>query len=89
MGSVSSTTQLCYPTMVLGRGRGFLLRFVRRRPMAIGVGLALVVPAAWIEFAGRYQVWWLDGLALVVGATGLAILWTGITGPSPDWVDDA
>ena len=75
-------------TMVLGRGRGLLLRFVRRRALAIAVGLALVIPAAWIECAGRY-VWWLNGLALVAGATGLAILWTGITGPSPDWVDDA
>ena len=74
--------------MVLGRGRGFLLRFVRRRPLAILVGLALVLPAAWIEFVGRYEVWWLGGLALIVGATGLAILWTGITGPSPDWVED-
>ena len=27
--------------MVLARGRGFLLRFVRRRRLAIGVGLAL------------------------------------------------
>jgi hypothetical protein len=29
----------------------------------------------------------LEGLALVVGATGLAILWTGLTGVAPDWVD--
>ena len=26
--------------------------------------------------------------ALVVGATGLALFWTGLTGPSPDWIDD-
>lgn len=74
--------------MMLGRGRGVLLRFVRRRPLAILVGLALVVPAAWIEFFSRSDVWWHGGLALIVLATGLAILWTGITGPSPDWVDD-
>jgi hypothetical protein len=29
----------------------------------------------------------MEGLALVVGATGLAIFWTGLTGASPDWVD--
>jgi hypothetical protein len=33
-------------------------------------------------------VWWLQGVALVVGATGLAIFWTGLTGASPDWVED-
>ena len=30
----------------------------------------------------------MDGLSLVVGATGLALLWTGLTGASPDWIDD-
>ena len=65
-----------------------MLRLVRRRPLAIAAGLALAAPAAWVEFSGRYGVWWVDGLALVAGATGLAILWTGLTGASPDWIDD-
>lgn len=52
------------------------------------VGAALVAPAAWVEFAGRSDSWWMDGLSLVVGATGLAIFWTGLTGAAPDWVDD-
>jgi hypothetical protein len=65
-----------------------LLRLVRRRALAIVVGLALVAPAAWIEFAGRADAWWAQGLALVIGATGLAVLWTGLTGARPDWIDD-
>ena len=65
-----------------------MLRLVRRRPLAIAVGLALVLPSAWIEFAGGYDAWWVQGLTLVIGATGLSILWTGMTGPSPDWVDE-
>jgi hypothetical protein len=65
-----------------------VLRLVRRRPLAIAVGLALVLPAAWVEFSGRYGAWWQDGAALVVGATGLAIFWTGVTGAAPDWVDE-
>ena len=73
---------------MLRRGRGLLLRFVRRRPLAIAVGLAMVGPAAWIELSGRVNAWWMDGLALVVGATGLAIAWTGLTGVPPDWRDD-
>ena len=52
------------------------------------VGLALAIPSAWFEFSGRYGAWWISGLALVFGATGLAIFWTGVTGASPDWVDD-
>jgi hypothetical protein len=74
--------------MALRRARGTILRLVRRRPLAIFVGLALALPAAWIEFSGRYGAWWAEGLALVVGATGLAIFWTGLTGTSPDWVED-
>jgi hypothetical protein len=51
------------------------------------LGVALVVPAAWVEFAASNPPWWLQGLSLVVGATGLALFWTGLTGPSPDWVE--
>ena len=69
------------------RVRGAILRLVRRRGLAIGVGLLLAIPAAWVEFSGRYGGWWVDGLALVVGATGLAIFWTGLTGLAPDWVE--
>jgi hypothetical protein len=74
--------------MALGRARGILLRFVRRRTPAMLVGLALILPSAWFEFSGRYGAWWISGLALIFGATGLAIFWTGLTGASPDWVDD-
>jgi len=70
------------------RTRGLLLRLTRRRGLAIIVGLALAVPAAWLEFAAPYDAWWIAGVSLVLGATGVALVWTGITGPSPDWVDD-
>ena len=76
-----------YATSMLRRLRGLVLRLVRRRPLAIVVGLALVVPAAWVELSERFDVWWINGAALIVGATGLAILWTGLTGVAPDWVD--
>jgi len=51
------------------------------------LGLALAGPAAWVEFSGRASAWWIEGGALVVGATGLALFWTGLTGLSPDWVE--
>jgi hypothetical protein len=74
--------------MALRRARGSILRLVRRRPLAMAVGLALALPAGWIEFSGRAGAWWMEGLALVVLATGLAVFWTGMTGPSPDWIDE-
>jgi hypothetical protein len=73
--------------MALRKFRGIVLRFVRRRVLAAVVGAALVAPAAWIEFSGRADEWWVDGLALVFGATGLALLWTGLVGVAPDWED--
>ena len=74
--------------VALRRARGLLLRFVRRRALSATVGLALAIPSAWFEFSGRADAWWMEGLALVVGATGLALLWTGLVGSSPDWTDE-
>jgi hypothetical protein len=70
------------------RLRGAILRLVRRRVLSIFIGLTLVIPAAWIEISGSFDAWWVEGLALVSGATGLALLWTGLTGLAPDWIDD-
>jgi len=69
------------------RLRGAILRFVRRRVLAMTVGAALVAPAAFVEFSGRADAWWIDGLALIVGATGLALVWTGLVGVAPDWTE--
>jgi hypothetical protein len=69
------------------RVRGALLRLVRRRWLSAAIGLAFVIPAAWVEFGGHYASWFIEGGALVVGATGLALLWTALTGLSPDWVE--
>jgi hypothetical protein len=73
--------------MAVRRVRGAVLRLVRRRPLAIAVGVALALPAVWLEFSGGPGTWWLDGLGLLLGATGAALIWTGLTGPRPDWVD--
>jgi hypothetical protein len=74
--------------MALRRVRGLLLRLVRRRALAMTVGLAVAAPAVWIELGVPHDAWWLDGLSLVLLGTGVAIAWTGLTGPSPDWIDD-
>ena len=71
----------------VSRIRGTLLRLARRRRLAITVGLLLIVPAAWVEFTTQNLPWWASGLALVGGATGLAILLIGVSGATPDWVE--
>jgi hypothetical protein len=73
---------------MLRRLRGALLRLVRRRGAAMIAGLALTVPAVWLESSSRFGAWWIDGLALVGGATGVALLWSGLTGMAPDWIED-
>jgi hypothetical protein len=72
---------------LMRRTRGALLRLVRRRSVSIVIGALLAIPAAWVEFGGVHTSWWIEGLSLIVCATGLALLWTGMTGASPDWVE--
>ena len=73
--------------MAVRRARGAILRIVRRRPIAIAIGVAFAAPAVWLELSGGSGAWWVDGLGLIVGATGVALLWAGLTGTRPDWVD--
>jgi hypothetical protein len=70
------------------RVRGAVLRLVRRRTLSVVLGFALAAPAAWVQLSGRLGIWWLEGLSLVAGATGLALIWTGIAGLGPDWIDE-
>ena len=70
------------------RARGSILRTVLKRPIAIALGLALALPSAWLmvgEFRWESPV--TDGLALVCGATGVALLLAGIGGRRPDWIE--
>jgi hypothetical protein len=73
--------------MHLRRARGVLLRLVRRRALSTVLGAALAAPAAWVQFGGAVDAWWAEGLSLIVGATGIALMWTGLTGIRPDWTD--
>jgi len=73
--------------MTVRRARGVILRLVRRRPLAVAVGVAMAAPAFWLELSGGSGAWWVEGLGLVLLATGAALIWAGITGPKPDWID--
>ena len=70
------------------RLRGWLIRLALNRSMSIVLGLLMLAPAVWL-FVGDYS--WetpvTDGLQLVLGATGAALLFVGIGGRRPDWIE--
>lgn len=74
---------------IVRRARGVLLRLIRRRRLTILLGIVLAVPAGVVQLSGRYDAWWAEGLSLVAGATGIALVWTGLAGARPDWIDGA
>lgn len=72
------------------RVRGIWLRLAFRRPVALAVGAVLLAPALALMLDDySWESWITDGLALVLGGTGAALVLTGIGGRRPDWIDDA
>jgi hypothetical protein len=68
------------------RLRGWLLRLVLNRPVAIVLGLILLAPAAWLLFQDLpWETAATEGLGLIFGATGAALLLAGLGGRRPDW----
>jgi hypothetical protein len=75
--------------MSLKRLRGFVLRLVLKRPAAITIGIVLMTPSLWLLMQDLpWETPATDGLGLVMGATGVAFLLTGIGGRRPDWIDE-
>ena len=70
------------------RVRGILLRLVGNRPAAMIAGAALGVPAIWL--LARDYAWesgLSDGVVMLSLATGAALVWNGVSGRRPDWLD--
>ena len=74
--------------MHLKRIRGSLLRVALKRPAAIALGLILIAPSAWLLFQDLpWESPATDGIGLILGATGVAFLVTGVGGRRPDWIE--
>ena len=70
------------------RTRGLLLRVALSRAPALAAGVVLLVPATVVALGDyAWENWVTDGLGLVVGATGGALILTGLAGRRPDWID--
>ena len=74
--------------MFAKRLRGFLLRLALRRPVAITLGVMLIAPAAWLLVQDLpWETPMTDGIGLIIGATGAALLFAGLGGRRPDWLE--
>ena len=70
------------------RLRGMFLRLMLNRPLAIATGAALASPGVVLLVGDyRWETGATDGFALLAVATGMALVWTGVTGRRPDWID--
>lgn len=70
------------------RIRGWLLRLALNRAASVVLGLVLLGPSVWLLIGDyRWETPITDGLQLVLGATGAALLFAGIGGRRPDWID--
>ena len=72
----------------LRRARGLLLRVAFARRAAVAAGVLLLAAFGvlrWFDF--RWESWLSDGIALVLGASGAALLLAAATGRRPDWID--
>ena len=65
-----------------------LLRLVLNRSAAVAAGVALATPGAVLLLRDfPWESGATDGLALVLLATGIALVWAGLTGRREDWIE--
>ena len=73
---------------LIKRLRGWLLRLVLKRTAAVMVGVFLLAPAVWLIVADlSWENGATDGLGLVLGASGTALILAGLGGRRGDWVE--
>lgn len=74
--------------LLIRRWRGTLLRLAFDRAAALTLGLVCAGGAAWLAIIdASWESWVSDGLGLVAGATGVALIVVALGGRRPDWVE--
>ena len=70
------------------RARGAILRLAHASVSAAIVGSTfMLVSAGLIVFEFSWESWMSDGVGLVLGGTGAALVTIAITGRRPDWTE--
>ena len=71
---------------LIRRLRGGLLRLAFHRPAAFVSGLVIAAGAVWLAaIDAPWESWVSDGVGLVAGATGAALILVALGGRRPDW----
>ena len=74
--------------LLIRRLRGAFLRLAFNRPAAFVAGLACAGGAVWLAaIDAPWESWVSDGVGLVAGATGAALILVALGGRRPDWVE--
>lgn len=74
--------------LLIRRLRGALLRLAFNRLAAFIAGSACMGGAVWLAIVeAPWESWVSDGLGLVAGATGAALILVALGGRRPDWVE--
>ena len=72
--------------LLIRRLRGALLRLAFNRRAALVAGLACAGGAIWLAaIDAPWESWVSDGIGLVAGATGAALIVVALGGRRPDW----
>lgn len=70
------------------RLRGALLRLAFNRRKAFVAGLACAGVSGWLmAIEAAWESWVSDGIGLIAGSTGLALIIFALSGRRPDWVE--
>ena len=65
-----------------------MIRLALNRTLSIVLGLLLLAPAIFLWTGDyRWETPFTDGLGLILGATGAALVVAGLTGRRGDWVE--
>ena len=76
--------------LTINRARGSLLRLVLYRRGAVFIGFTFAASSlSLLVFDYTWESWLSDGIGLIAGATGVALLLAGLQDRRPDWIDPA